>query len=380
MFPRDEYDWRIAKAHAAMDAAAVDLLLIDSGELLAWLTGYTVSETMYRAALLPRQGQPWFVLRELDEAPCRKKTWIADVIGFADIDDPHQAVADSIRAHGFADARIGADVNAYSFSAHTAARLKACLPRAEFIALPGISDSLRWIKSPREITVLKDASAIADKAMRAIAQNVRVGSSTRAAAATAAATFLLEGADSGETGPIVKASGNHEFLHGAFKGELLGVGDILHVELIPRVDGYGARLMRPIAIGDTTVKLRDIAARIIAVQDEQIEAMKPGALARDVDAITRHGLIASGLRPRYDNVTAYTLGLYTRTPRTSDFSRVFLPDADWPLEEGMVFHVYATAARLGFSETVVVTPEGGRRLTATARQLLTAHQSGFQRG
>jgi Xaa-Pro dipeptidase len=228
--------------------------------------------------------------------------------------------------------------------------------------------------------VLKDASAIADKAMRAIAQNVRVGSSTRAAAATAAATFLLEGADSGETGPIVKASGNHEFLHGAFKGELLGVGDILHVELIPRVDGYGARLMRPIAIGDTTVKLRDIAARIIAVQDEQIEAMKPGALARDVDAITRQGLIASGLRPRYDNVTAYTLGLYTRTPRTSDFSRVFLPDADWPLEEGMVFHVYATAARLGFSETVVVTPEGGRRLTATARQLLTAHQSGFQRG
>ena len=380
MFPRDEYDWRIAKAHAAMDAAAVDLLLIDSGELLAWLTGYTVSETMYRAALLPRQGQPWFVLRELDEAPCRKKTWITDVIGFADIDDPHQAVADSIRAHGFADARIGADVNAYSFSAHTAVRLKACLPRAEFIALPGISDSLRWIKSPREIAVLKDASAIADKAMRAIAQNVRVGSSTRAAAATAAATFLLEGADSGETGPIVKASGNHEFLHGAFKGELLGVGDILHVELIPRVDGYGARLMRPIAIGDTTVKLRDIAARIIAVQDEQIEAMKPGALARDVDAITRHGLIASGLRPRYDNVTAYTLGLYTRTPRTSDFSRAFLPDADWPLEEGMVFHVYATAARLGFSETVVVTPEGGRRLTATARQLLTAHQSGFQRG
>ena len=179
---------------------------------------------------------------------------------------------------------------------------------------------------------------------------------------------------------IVKASGNHEFLHGAFKGELLGVGDILHVELIPRVDGYGARLMRPIAIGDTTVKLRDIAARIIAVQDEQIEAMKPGALARDVDAITRQGLIASGLRPRYDNVTAYTLGLYTRTPRTSDFSRAFLPDADWPLEEGMVFHVYATAARLGFSETVVVTPEGGRRLTATARQLLTAHQSGFQRG
>lgn len=372
MFPRDEYDWRIAKANAAMDAAAVDLLLVDSGELLAWLTGYTVSETMYRAALFPRHGTPWFVLRDLDEMPCREKTWISDVVGFADADDPYRTIADSIRVRGFANARIGADFAAYSFSAETARKLQAHLPQARFVALPGISDSLRWIKSAHEIAVLTDAAAIADKAMRAIVQGARAGSSTRAAAATAAATFLLEGADSGETGPIIKASGNHEFLHGAFKGELLSTGDILHVELIPRVGGYGARLMRPILIGGATANLRDIATQIVTLQDEQIAAMKPGVSAHEVDAIVRNGLTSLGLRPRYDNVTAYTLGLYTRTPRTSDFSRVFLPNANWQLEEGMVFHVYATAARLGFSETIVVTPEGGRRLTATDRQILIA--------
>jgi len=375
MFPRDEYDWRIAKAHAAMDTAAVDLLLIDSGELLAWLTGYTVSETMYRAAFLPRHGSAWFVLRELDEVPCREKTWISDVLGFADTDDPHEMIADSIRARGFADARIGADFNAYSFSAHTATRLKACLPQAEFVSLCGISDSLRWVKSPSEIAVIASAGAIADKAMRAIAQTVRAGVSTRTAAATAAATFLLEGADSGETGPIVKASGSHEFLHGAFKGERLGVGDVLHVELIPRVAGYGARLMRPIVVGEPTITLREAATHIIALQDKQIQAMKPGARASDVDAIMRNGLLSAGLRLCYDNVTAYTLGLYTRTPRTSDFSRVFLPSSDWPLEEGMVFHLYATAAGLGFSETVVVAPDGGKLLTATTRQLLIADET-----
>ncbi|MGO7182480.1 hypothetical protein ACCS73_16260 [Rhizobium brockwellii] len=57
----------------------------------------------------------------------------------------------------------------------------------------------------------------------------------------------------------------------------------------------------------------------------KIIAMKPGALARDVDAIMRRGALDTALRPTYENVTAYTLGLYTRTPRTSDFSRVFLP-------------------------------------------------------
>ncbi|MGO7189788.1 hypothetical protein ACCT14_20450 [Rhizobium brockwellii] len=39
----------------------------------------------------------------------------------------------------------------------------------------------------------------------------------------------------------------------------------------------------------------------------------------------RRGALDTALRPTYENVTAYTLGLYTRTPRTSDFSRVFLP-------------------------------------------------------
>ena len=56
MFEVGEFRRRVAEARAAMAAFGADLLLVDHGELLAWLTGYTVSETMYRAALLPREG------------------------------------------------------------------------------------------------------------------------------------------------------------------------------------------------------------------------------------------------------------------------------------------------------------------------------------
>lgn len=100
--------------------------------------------------------------------------------------------------------------------------------------------------------------------------------------------------------------------------------------------------------------------------------MKPGAVARDVDAILREAILTEGLRPAYDNVTGYTLGLYGRTPRPSDFSRVFLPNSDWRLEEGMVFHMYVSAGGLGFSESVVVETGGGRRLTCAPRELFSA--------
>jgi Xaa-Pro dipeptidase len=369
MFDRQEFDTRIARARAAMAVASVDLLLVDSGELLAWLTGYTVSETLYRAAFLPLEGDTWFVLRTLDEAPCREKTWIADIVGFADIESPHAVIADSIRSRGYADGRIGADFDCYGFSAGTHARLISLLPRAKFVDLPGISDSLRWVKSDSEIAIIARAAAIADKAMAALSDNVRAGMTSRDAAAIAAAVFLREGADTGEVGPIVKGSGSHEFLHGAFRDDVLSDGDILHVELIPRVGNYGARLMRPIVIGKPSQQIEHAASRIIALQDAQISAMKTGAIASDVDAILRGGLIAEGLRPDYPNVTAYTLGLYTRTPRPSDFSRVFQPTSDWPLESGMVFHLYATACGLGFSETVVVSKEGGRKLTIAPRRI-----------
>lgn len=56
LFSREEFAGRVAKARAAMAEAGAELLLVDHAEFLAWLTGYAVSETMYRAAFLPREG------------------------------------------------------------------------------------------------------------------------------------------------------------------------------------------------------------------------------------------------------------------------------------------------------------------------------------
>jgi Xaa-Pro dipeptidase len=376
MFTRAEFDRRIVCTRAAMASAGVDLLLVDSGELLAWLTGYTVSETMYRAAFLPRKGDAWFTLRALDEAPCREKSWISDVVGYADTDEAQVAVTASIKERGFAGARIGLDTSSYSMSAATFTRLSALLPEVRFVPIPGVSDSLRWVKSEAEIAVLAEAGAIADMAMQEISRQARPGMTTRDAAAIASGVFVRQGADTGEVGPVVRAAGSHEFLHGVFKTETIEEGDILHVELIPRVGNYGARLMRPIMVGTPSALLQATAKALVALQDRQIAAMKPGAVARDVDAVMRLGALQAGLRPTYENVTAYTLGLYTRTPRTSDFSRVFLPTSDWTLEEGMVFHLYATAQGLAFSETVAVGKNGGVRLTNSRRDILKARPPG----
>ena len=64
------------------------------------------------------------------------------------------------------------------------------------------------------------------------------------------------------------------------------------------------------------------------------------------------------------------LGIYGRTPRSSDFSHAFLPTSDWPLQAGMMFHMDTSADGIGVSEKVLVTANGGERLTRTPRCLL----------
>src|SRR5262249_25442347 len=151
--------------------------------------------------------------------------------------------------------------------------------------------------------------------------------------AAAAAAFLRLGADTGRTGPIT-AGRRSGTLHGALGDHRLTAGDLLHMELVPSVRGYSARLMRPTVIGAPTGEQAAAARTLIAVQDEQIAAMRPGALARDVDRIARDGVLKAGLRDSYENFIGYTLGYYGAVlpPRTSDFTRGFLPTADWMLE------------------------------------------------
>ena len=105
-------------------------------------------------------------------------------------------------------------------------------------------------------------------------------------------------------------------------------GDVVHIELTPRVAGYCARVMRCVTVGAPEAGHLRNAETLARLQDRQIEAMRPGALAREVDAILREGVIAEKLREDFLNITGYTLGFYSHaTTHTSDFTRIFHPKA-----------------------------------------------------
>lgn len=368
-FTREEYEARLARLRQAMREAGVTAMLIDDAEILAYYTGHERSVSFYRACIIPLAGEPLMVLRTLDVAPFEEACWFQHHLAYADTDDPVAAVVRGIGRMELTGAAIGFDSGSHAMSVETCDQLRAALPDARFVKLPGLPWELRLRKSPAEIALTRRAAGIADTVMGEIVAQAREGTTERQWSAYAARRFIELGGTPGHVGPITFGRG-WGFLHGHLHDTPLARGDLLHLELVPRFHGYSARLMRGIAIGSSSAVQRHTAETLRTLQDAQFAAMRPGARAADVDAILRDGVLRAGLREHYDNITGYTLGYYSQQPlRSSDFTRVFRPNAEWVLEEGMIFHMYTSAQGVAFSETILVMHDGAERLTTIDRKL-----------
>jgi Xaa-Pro dipeptidase len=370
LFPQEEYAERLGRLRALMAERNVAVVLADEAEMLHYFTGFAISENLYRAVVIPITGTPTMIVRMLDEQPFVNTAWFDQRRTFHDLEDPVSVVAEVIQAVGGVAGTVGLDLNSYCMPANRFQQLTALLPGVTFVDFSDVLRPLRLNKSPREIEVMRKAAGIADETMgRTIAAAVP-GASSRSAATVASASFIELGADFGRSGPITVGRG-WNFMHGKLSDDALQPGDVLHLELVPKVNGYCARLMRPAVMGAPSAELQDAAAKLIELQDQQIAAMVPGAVAAEVDAILRRGAVDAGLREHYVNNTGYTLGYYfEQAPRTSDFTRLFTAGAEWRLEAGMIFHMYTSAAAgIAFSETVLITDEGPECLTRTKRKL-----------
>ena len=178
--------------------------------------------------------------------------------------------------------------------------------------------------------------------------------------AAAIGCYLANGADPGPAGPITAGQG-WDFLHRHSSDDPLAPGDIVHLELTPRIHGYSARIMRCVVVGGASAKsasqCRIGAAGYPDRRDAPARRRKRSMRCYASPCCVR---VAAELR---QHLGLYAWLLSPASPHTSDFTRCFHPSADWCIEAGMVFHMYVSAQGVSLSETVLITADGPERLT-----------------
>jgi Xaa-Pro dipeptidase len=305
------------------------------------------------------------IVRSMDLTVFKTYSWLKQYREFADYEDPVQVLGEELK-QDFSKAKIGFEGDSHIFTVGRYLQLQRHMPGANLVDFGPELIQMRLVKSEAELDYIREAARIADCCMAASIESSAEGVNEREVAAVAYATAMRAGADNGRV--ILSASGQlSDNLHGRLGTRILTGGDHLHLEMVPQVRGYSARLMRPVSIGAPAPEAEAVMTRLIEIQNQQFAAMKPGVTGRDVDRIARQQLEA-GLCERYRNHTGYTLG-YHAQPRTSDLTRIFTPTADWQLVNGMVFHMFLSIRGVSLGETILVTQSGAQRLTTTERKM-----------
>ncbi|WP_208180314.1 Xaa-Pro peptidase family protein (plasmid) [Sinorhizobium medicae] len=371
-FDSDEFRVRVGRLIEELKNRDLDAVILDDGEATSYYFGIDPHQSFYRAGAITSSGEAFFVLRALDKDVCREQTWVTDMVGHPDWEDPLEHIVRKLREYGVANGRIGVDYGSHALTIRAFNVLRKALPEASLVDIDGLPWLLRLRKSDAEVEKMRKASAIADATFRDLSANICPGMTERDLVRMTVESYVRHGGDATYAGTmVIRREDELDILHGHLNDGVIEAGDVLHVEVIPRFQGYGARLMRPMVLGDAPDSLRSIASNLLELQDSQFAAMKPGVKACDVDRILREGVLSAGLRNEYPNITGYTMGYYPDfTVRPSDFNRVLLPTSEWTFEEGMVFHMYTSAKGIGFSETVLITASGCERLTNIERQIL----------
>jgi len=370
-FSKEEYAGRLALVRRRMDQQKLDLLLLFGQEAICWTSGfYTPAHFAYAAVGIPLDGEPFLVIRYLEEKAAQGSTWLSNYQTYWDHEDPVEMTAAAIRKRGLHRARIGLDKESWYLTADRYDRLKAAMPDATFESDGRMIDLLRIRKSPKEIEYLRAAARTVEAGLRAAIEATREGVTERDVAAAMAYARLKAGSDLPVDGVLTTGERVLEG-HGPWTDRVIRAGDALHYEFHGIKNHYWARILRTGTLGVPTERQVFVARTILEAQNAGLARMKAGVQSTEIDAIFREPMIEAKLKVRetYTNRLGYGLGLNFR-PSGAEFIREFTPRCDFVLEEGMVFHMIMAGEGLGFSDTIVVTRNGIDYITEFPREFL----------
>lgn len=331
------------KQQAAMKAAGMDALIALSPENFAYGTGFVVpSQPLMRwrhAGLVVTAESATGVLSvDMEETTVRGRLPDADIRIWGEFtDDPMSVLADLLTDLGVAGDRIGIE-KAY-LPAGDFDRLSARLPKATFEAADGIFDTLRQIKTPEEIELLRRLSRISDTAIAAAFDAVGPGSSEMDMASALTRSVYEQGAEHFKL--MIVATGPRSELPNVGPSErILEAGDICRVEIFSIIGGYHAGVCRTASVGEPPADAVRIWENLVACKYRVMDAIKPGASAKGVYEIFLEKFGELGLPPI--SFVGHGIGLHLHEdPYLGKYK-------DYTLQENMVLGMEPLVYRTGF--------------------------------
>jgi Xaa-Pro aminopeptidase len=178
-----------------------------------------------------------------------------------------------------------------SREAHFLGLLSSRYPALERRDLTPVLDALRYVKSPREIALIRKASLLAGLGLLEAMKSTRPGVLEYQVAAAARFTFLANGARYEGYNPIAAGGTNAWFGHYSRNLDRLKTGDMVLMDYAPDLRYYTSDVTRMWPVSGTyTDAQRTLARFVLAYRDAFFSHIKPGVTPDEVLALARRDM------------------------------------------------------------------------------------------
>ncbi|MCV2869065.1 M24 family metallopeptidase [Defluviimonas sp. WL0002] len=347
-FSAAEYARRIAKTRAAMEKAGIDVLFATDPSNQAWLTGYDGwSFYVHQGVILPMEGDPVWWGRSQDANGALRTVWMDDdkIIGYDDryiqstTSHPMEDLAKRLADMGFANARIGVELENYYFSAKAYLALSAEMPNAKLVDATALVNWQRMVKSPDEIAFMRNAAKISEKIVRLGIELARPGLRKNELVAEISRAGIL-GVDDAwgdypAIVPLTPSGVDATAPHLTWNGEPMKSGEATFFELSGCYRRYHAPLCRTVHLGKPPQDMIDAAEALTAGLEAGLDAARAGNRTRDVANALGAELEKIGIKR--SGRCGYPIGL-SYPPDWGERTASFRATDETVLEPGMTFH------------------------------------------
>lgn len=350
---------RLDRLRARLAEHGVDAFVTAYGANRRYMSGFTGSAGM--AVVLPSAAVLLVDGRYTEQARQQAPGW--DV---RQVDAFYEALAEvlaeaGVRRCGFEEQRV---------SYYGWRQLQEKAGAVEWVPLAPTVERLRAVKEPHELAAMRRAIALADRAFTYILDELQPGVSERDVALKLEVFMRREGAEAVSFPPIVASGPNAALPHARPTRRALQPGDVVILDFGCVVDGYCSDLTRTVFLGPAGDRGREIYDLVLRAQEAGLDALRPGAVGRDVDGAAREVIKGAGYGSRFGHGLGHGVGLevHEDIPRLSQRSETVLA-------AGMVTSVEPGIYIPGWGgvrieDLAVVTEDGCQVLSAAPKELM----------
>lgn len=373
VFPPAEFAARLDRLRRAIAPLDVDAITLTGPENIFWATGrQTAGYFAFQALIIPQEGDPVLLVRQLEATGARASTWLRDIRAWQDGEDPAQALAALVAGLGIR--RLAVEREGWFVSPALADRIAAALEGVAIRDGSGMAEGLRAVKSPAELAAIRRAAGYAQAGLAAAIDACAAGVSENDLAAAMMGAAIRAGSEAMAMEPLISSGPRSGVPHATWRRRVLRPGDPVFLELAASHDRYHAALMRSVWIGpppDQARRMMDVALRAL---DAALATMRPGVPCSRPHDAAQAIIDAAGFTSAFRKRIGYSMGAAFAPDWGEGAILSLFSGMARPLEPGMVFHLPATLRAygdftVGASETVIVTETGIEILADLPRDL-----------